>query len=518
MNGQVTSTAPTPETADAPDPGRWRILAVLLTTMFMSLVGVSIVNVVLPSIQTGLHADDTDIQWVLSGYALTFGVVLVAAGRAGDIVGRAPIFLAGVVIFTLSSVGAGLAPDPLTLNIARFIQGLGSGLLNPQVVGMIQHNFRGRERGRAYGALGSVVGVSVAIGPLIGGLIIQLFGAETGWRWTFLVNVPVGVVVIILALMWFPRPLFTRPPESPATHPEERAETSPSVEAELVVEPDVAITGRARRRGSRDRDLDPIGAVLLGVAVLALLLPFVQGEPTLFTWLLLPAGLLLMAAWVGWEKRYRARGRSPMVDLDLFRTGSFTYGTLIAGLYFLGVTSVWVLVALYLQNGLHMTALDTGLMGLPAALTSAVVSNWAGKRVMDYGRKIVIGGIVASFVGLGLSVLVIQLNAHTGFAIWWLALALLFIGVAQGAVISPNQTLTLTDVPLRYSGSAGGVLQTGQRIGTAVGLALVTAIFFATLQASDWQGAFTTGFAVIAGVVLMTLVVALADEKRRRRS
>lgn len=501
MNGQVTPTAPAAETADTPDPGRWRILAVLLTTMFMSLVGVSIVNVVLPSIQTGLHADDTDIQWVLSGYALTFGVVLVAAGRAGDIVGRAPIFLAGVVIFTLASVGAGLAPDPLTLNIARFIQGLGSGLLNPQVVGMIQHHFRGRERGRAYGALGSVVGVSVAIGPLIGGVIIRLFGAETGWRWTFLVNVPVGVVAIILALLWFPRPLFTRRPDSP-----------------VMVEPDVGITGKARRRGERERDLDPIGALLLGVAVLALLLPFMQGEPTIFTWLLLPAGLLLVAVWVAWEKRYRARGRSPMVDLELFRTGSFSYGTVIAGLYFLGVTSVWVLVALYLQNGLQMTALDTGLMGLPAALTSAVVSDWAGKRVADYGGMIVIGGILASLLGLGLSILAIQLNAHAGFSIWWLALALLFIGIAQGAVISPNQTLTLTDVPLRYSGSAGGVLQTGQRIGTAVGLALVTAIFFATLAASDWQGAFTTSFVVITGVVLVSLAVAMADERRRRRN
>ncbi|WP_372699748.1 MFS transporter [Arthrobacter sp. JSM 101049] len=505
----MTPHSSAPDAATEPDPGRWRILAVLLTTMFMSLVGVSIVNVVLPSIQTGLHADDTDIQWVLSGYALTFGVVLVAAGRAGDIVGRAPIFLAGVVIFTLSSVGAGLAPDPLTLNIARFIQGLGSGLLNPQVVGMIQHHFRGRERGRAYGALGSVVGVSVAIGPLLGGVIIQLFGAETGWRWTFLVNVPVGVVVVVLALLWFPRPLLTR-----------RTAAAPSGGVEPIVdatEPEVAARGRARRGGPRERDLDPIGALLLGLAVLALLLPFVQGKSTVWTWMLLPIGLLLVAGWLAWERRYRDRGRSPMVDLHLFRTGSFTFGTLIAGLYFLGVTSVWVLVALYLQNGLDMTALQTGLMGLPAALTSAVVSNWAGKRVMDYGRRIVIAGILSSLAGLGLSILVIQLNAHVGSGIWWLAAALVFIGIAQGAVISPNQTLTLAEVPLRYSGSAGGVLQTGQRIGTAVGLALVTAIFFAVLESSDWQAAFTTGFSVIAGVVLVTLVVALADERRRSR-
>ena len=122
----------------------------------------------------GLDASDSDLQWALTGYALTFGVVLVAAGRAGDVFGRGPLFIVGVALFTLSSVAAGLAPDPASLNIARVVQGLGSGLLNPQAVGMIQQYFRGAERGRAYGALGSVVGVSVAIGPVLGGLIIAL--------------------------------------------------------------------------------------------------------------------------------------------------------------------------------------------------------------------------------------------------------------------------------------------------------------------------------------------------------
>src|SRR5690625_1020400 len=146
-----------------PDRVRWRILAVLLAVIFMSLVSVSIVNVALPSIQRDLGAAQSDIQWVLSGYALTFGVILVAAGRAGDIMGRGGIFLVGVGIFTASSVAAGLAPDPLWLNAARFVQGIGSGLLNPQGIGMIQQYFRGPERGRAFGYFGTTVGVSVAI-------------------------------------------------------------------------------------------------------------------------------------------------------------------------------------------------------------------------------------------------------------------------------------------------------------------------------------------------------------------
>lgn len=150
--------------AAIPSAQRWRILAVLLVAIFMSLVGVSIVNVAIPSIQHGLGASDSDVQWVLSGYALTFGVVLVAGGRAGDLLGRGGLFVIGATIFTLASVAAGLAPGAGSLNAARFVQGVGSGLLNPQGVGMIQQYFRGAERARAFGAFGSVVGVAVGCG------------------------------------------------------------------------------------------------------------------------------------------------------------------------------------------------------------------------------------------------------------------------------------------------------------------------------------------------------------------
>src|SRR5690625_5587737 len=144
---------------------RGRMLLVLLTAIFMSLIAVSIVNVAVPSIQYGLGASDSDVQWVLSGYALTFGVVLVAAGRAGDLVGRGGIFIIGVTVYTLASVMAGFAPSAEALNVARFVQGVGAGLLNPQGVGMIQQYFLGPERGRAFGYFGATVGVAVALGP-----------------------------------------------------------------------------------------------------------------------------------------------------------------------------------------------------------------------------------------------------------------------------------------------------------------------------------------------------------------
>lgn len=473
--------------ADHSGTDRWRILAVLLVAVFMSLVGVSIVNVGLPSIQQGLGASQAQIQWVLSGYALTFGVVLVAAGRAGDIFGRGFLFILGVAIFTLASLAAGFATDPVVLTIARFVQGLGSGLLNPQGVGMIQQYFRGAERGRAFGMFGSMVGISVGVGPLLGGLLIHLGGPAEGWRWMFFVNVPVGLLALALALAWFPRPLLQLP------------------------------RGRTTRKALSA--LDPVGALLLGLAVLALLLPFIEARATVsaWWWALLPVGAVLLLAWLHWERRYKAAGHSPMVDLAIFRVRSFSYGSTLIGLYFLGVTSVWVLLALYMQQGLGHTALESGLIGLPNAIASALAANWAGRHVLRLGRKVVVGGMLSVLLGLALSVLVIELEDHGIGSEWWLLATLAFVGLGQGAVVSPNQTLTLAEVPLEYAGSSGGIMQTGQRIGTSIGIAIITAVSFTVLPHSDWTQAITAGFGLIGIIILSALAVSVIDLRHRQK-
>ncbi len=469
------------------DSRRWRILAVLLVAIFMSLVGVSIVNVALPSIQDGLDASESSLQWVLSGYALTFGVVLVAAGRAGDLMGRGGVFVVGVAVFTIASVAAGFAPDARSLNAARFVQGVGSGLLSPQGVGMIQQYFRGAARAKAFGAFGSVVGVAVGIGPPLGGLLIELGGPEIGWRLTFLLNVPVGLVCLALALAWFPRPLLHRP----------------------------RTTGPTAGIGSVWRSLDPVGSLLLGLAVLATMLPFVEGGTSAWFWLSLPVGVVLAWAWVRWERHYRATGRSPMVDLGIFSIRSFTRGSMISTLYFLGMTSIWVIVALYLQQGTGKSALQAGLVGIPSAVLAAISSSWAGARVVRHGRKVVIGGLLLALVGLLSSIAVVLLQSGGYVSEWWLLLTLAFVGAAQGSVISPNQTLALADVPLAYAGSSGAVMQTGQRIGTSIGIAVITSVTFATLAVTSWPVAMSVGFGLIILVVLVTLAVAVSDQRDR---
>lgn len=471
------------------DPVRWRILAVLLTVIFMSLVSVSIVNVALPSIQVALDASQSDLQWVLSGYALTFGVVLVAAGRAGDIMGRGGIFILGVAIFTLASLASGLAPDAKWLNAARFIQGVGSGLLNPQGLGMIQQYFRGAERGRAFGLFGTTVGFSVAIGPVLGGLLIKFGGLDLGWRLTFLLNVPIGLLAIVLALAWFPKPLISLK--------------------------QLRAQGQQGGRKSRLSSLDPVGSGLLGLAVLAVLFPFVESRVSPLTWLLLPLGGVLVYVWLRWERYYKRTGRSPMVDLNIFSTRSFSNGTLIMTLYFMGMTSIWVLVPLYIQEGNGLTALESGLIAVPASLTSAYAANWAGRRVMRYGRKLIIGGILCALLGLVLSIGVIFLHDLSHVSVWWLMPTLALIGIAQGTVISPNQTLTLQDVPLAYAGSSGAIMETGQRVGTSIGIAVITAAAFTTLAHTSWPIAVTIGFGLIGLMMILALWVAIVDLRQR---
>ena len=471
-----------------PDPRRWRILIVLIVALFMSLVGVSVVNVALPSIGHGLGATESELQWVLSGYALTFGIGLVSAGRAGDIYGRGPLFIAGITVFTVASIVSGFAQDPMMLNVSRAVQGIGSGLLNPQVIGMIQQYFRGEERGLAFGYFGSAVAVAVAVGPLIGGLLIQGAGPEQGWRWTFLINVPVGIAAIVLALVWFPKPLLNS-----KLPPEQREE-----------------------RESSDRSLDPVAAVILGVAVLAIMLPFVEGGRSRLVWWALPAGLALLFAWVHWERRQKRVGRRPMVDLAIFKVKSFTNGSVLITLYFMGVSSVWVIIALYMQDGLGHSALAAGLVGLPGALCSSVAAQWGGHNVAKHGRMVVIAGMYSALLGLVSSVLVVWLASRGMVSEWWLLLTLSFIGLAQGAVITPNQTLTLADVPLEYAGSSGGIMQTGQRIGTSVGIAVITALTFGVLAVSNWSIAFMIGFAAIIVVVALALLVAYADQRQRQ--
>ena len=473
--------------ADAPyipDPKRWKALTVCLVVGFMALLDVSIVNVALPSIERGLGASESALSWVVSGYALTFGLVLVPSGRLGDAYGRRTAFLAGLVLFTVASAACGLARNPGWLVAARLVQGAAGGLLNPQISGMIQQLFRGHERGKAFGLLGTVIGISTAVGPLTGGLLIQAFGADEGWRWVFFVNLPIGVLAFFLALRLVP-------------------------------------ASCAARDTAHRQSLDPVGVLLLGAGVLAVMLPLVEEREWegAAKWLLVPLGAVLVVLFLLWERAYARRGRAPLVDLALFHNRAYSLGALLGLLYFAGFTTIFFIYTLFLQNGMGYSALQAGLALTPFAVGSAASAAVGGRYVTRVGRPIIAAGLVLVTVGLAATFFVVGAVHGTGVG-WALLAPLLVAGVGSGLVIAPNQTLALTDVPVAQGGTAGGVLQTGQRVGSAAGIAAVGAVFFARVAAThDWSEALDYGVLTALAFVLAALLVALLDvayERRRR--
>jgi EmrB/QacA subfamily drug resistance transporter len=458
---------------DPPDPRRWKALAVCLLSGFMTLLDVSIVNVALPSMEEGLGAEPNALQWIVSGYALTLGLLLVPAGRLGDARGRRTVFMTGVALFVLASAACGLAPSPLTLVIARLVQGFAGGLVTPQVSGFIQTLFRGEERAKAFGFFGTTVGIATAIGPVFGGALIELFGTEHGWRAVFFVNLPLGAAALVLARRYLPEP--------------------------------VPVPG-ARR------DLDPVGVVLLGAAVVCVLLPFIEQR----TWdrsirvSLFALAVALFLAWVLHERRY-GRDREPVVSLDLFRIRSYVFGAGVALLYFAGFTGTFFIFTQYLQLGLEYSAWKAGLAAVPFAVGTAIMASVGTRYVLRRGRALVAFGLATVIAGLALVWIAVRAEPGDDVALYT-ALPLLIAGLGGGLVISPNQTLTLSQVPVRRAGSAGGVLQTGQRIGSAAGIAVTGSVFYAGLASGqDYATAFRHGVVVIAGFVAAALALAVAE-------
>jgi EmrB/QacA subfamily drug resistance transporter len=476
----AASARPAPPRDDGyrPDPDRWMALGVVLAAGFMTLLDVSIVNVALPSIEQGLHAQQNALQWIVAGYALALGLLLVPAGRFGDAHGRRPVFMVGVALFVVASAACALAQTPLELVLTRVVQGFAGGLISPQISGLIQSLFRGEERGKAFGLFGSTIAVSSAIGPLTGGALIALFGVHEGWRAVFFVNLPIGAAILLLARRYLPAP-----------------------------------TAAERRRQS----LDPLGVLLLGAAMLCILVPFIEQR----SWhsplrvALFPLGALLLVVWVLHERRY-SRSREPLVSLDLFRIRSYALGAPVGLLFFGGFIALFFIQTQYLQLGLGYPAWKSGLAVTPFAIGSALVSAPGSRQALRRGPKLVALGLAMVLVGM--AGVWVAVDAHPGYDVaLWIALPLLIAGLGSGLVISPNLTLTLSQVPVARAGSAGGVLQTGQRIGSAAGIAVTGSVFYTQLASShgDFASAFRHGIVGIAAFVAAALALVLADASTR---
>jgi EmrB/QacA subfamily drug resistance transporter len=480
--GHATGRASTDGQPALQHPRRWRALWVSLIAAFMTLLDTSIVNVALPSIERDLGASAASVQWVVSGYALAFGLALVPAGRLGDVLGRRRMFLIALSAFVATSALSGAAPTAGLLIAARLLQGVAGGMLIPQNTGLIQELFSGAERGRAFGFLGATVGLATAAGPVIGGLLLAAFAGPEGWRWIFYVNLPIGLVALVLAARLLPA---------------------------------------ATKATSRGLQLDLVGALLLGAGILSLLLPLVDATDGGLTrlWPLFGLAVVLLVGFAWWESRTARRGRQPMLDPQLTHTSGYAPGLAIGSLYFMGFTGIWLVLALFFQDGLGYSPLRSGLAVTPFALGVAVSAAVAGRLVTRVGRWLTVTGLTTTVAGLAATALVLR-QVGGDRAAWAVVGSLLLAGLGGGMVTSPNVTLTLEAVPVRMAGAAGGALQTAQRIGAAIGTALLASIFYRILTSSGHAYPKTVSDTLLCacGLMLLALLLAIAELWHRRSS
>ncbi|MBR7839400.1 MFS transporter [Actinospica durhamensis] len=444
-------------------------LFVLLIGVFMALLDFFIVNVALPSAQKELHASSAGIQWVVAAYGIALAAGLISGGRIGDLFGRKQSFILGMLLFTLASVGCGIAPSVGVLITARAVQGLAAAVFLPQILGIIGAAFSGPARVRAFNGYGLTAGLGAVFGQLIGGALIQANLFDLGWRLVFWINVPIGAAAIVLALRALP---------------------------------DV-------RGGARTR-LDPVGTGLLGAAVLALILPLVEGRTDgwpAWTWTSLAACPALLVLFYLHQRRLIARGGAPVLNPALFQSRAFAVGMPVALVYNLSIASFFFVLALYLQQGRGLTALDSGLLFGAVGVPYLMSSMSSGKLAARFGRSLMAVGSVVQGAGYAL----LALTAHqegAGHTICWLIPGMVVVGLGMGCAYSPMFGLVLAGVDPRHASSASGLLSTVQQIGGATGIAVAGIVFFDRLGVHLDAGAFTGAFG--DALILLTLVSAAA--------
>ena len=457
----MTTLASRPVTGGR-QPGEvgWGPLLVVLAGTFMTFLDFFIVNVALPSIQAQLHAGPAAIQLVVAGYGLSFAIGMISGGRLGDLYGRRRLFTAGLALFTLTSAGCGLAPSAAFLVAARVLQGAAGALMTPQVLAIIGTVYAGARRGRAFAAYGMAMGIAGVAGQLLGGALIQADIGGSAWRGIFLINLPVGLVALLLVRRIVPE-----------------------------------------SHGQRAR-LDLAGTALATLALTAIVLPLIEGQQhgwPPWAWLSLAASPAVLGAFVAHQLRRRSAGRAPLVDLALFRRRTFGIGSLAALTFALVPPSFFFVLALYLQEGRGFSPLFSGVIftavgaGFFAAmLVTPAMTARLGRQVLALGAVVVAAGclLLAAAADSASSAELLPGLAIAGFGI--------------GMVLVPLSATVLRGVDPRHAGAASGVLSTAQQVGAALWVAVVGVAFYRGLAAGSFTHAFAVSLDLLAALTVLT--------------
>ena len=432
-------------------PRRWLAAIVMIVGALMDMIDVTIVNVALPTIRGDLHASATQLEWVVSAYMLAFAAALIIAGNLGDLFGRKRVFLAGVTVFGLASLAAGLSQSGAELIAARVVQGTAAAAMAPQVLATFRAIFSGAERGKAFSIYGAMLGFASAVGLLLGGVLTEanLFGWS--WRAVFFVNIPVAVAALIAGLRFVPE---TRDP------------------------------------GARRPDVP--GAVLLAGSLVAIVYPLLEGRQLgwpAWVWVLLAGGVAGLGVLGLLEARRagrRADGPAPLLRAELFRVPAFAAGLGVQMAFAAGLQGFFLALALWLQAGEHFSPLKAGLTAVAFSAGSFLGAPVAVPLAQRYGRSVLaIGGVLmaAGIAGVSLAASHVGVNGSP----WPVVPGLVVCGAGLALLIIPLVNVVLAAVPVEAAGGASGLFSTAQQLGGAVGVALLGTVFFGYLNGHTFE-------------------------------
>jgi EmrB/QacA subfamily drug resistance transporter len=407
----------------------WAILVTLSLGFFMTLLDLTIVNIAIPSMLDKLDASFDEVLWVINGYVLILAVLLITAGRLGDLRGQRNLFAAGVAVFTIASLACGLAAEPWQLIAARVVQGLGAAMLMPQTMALIIAHFPAERRGAAMGVWGAVAGLATIAGPTVGGLLVTAFD----WRWIFFVNVPIGLLVFVMA---------------------------------IALIPDV--------RHSRDHRLDLPGVLIATAGLFCLAFALTEGqryEWSVWIWGLFAASVLIFVAFV-FQQRSRQRAE-PLVPFVLFKQRNFTVLSMVGMAVSIGMIGLFLPISIYLQSVLGFSAVKAGLVLAPSSVLAMVISPFAGKLSDRLGgKRILIFGLTVYAIGMAWLIVIFDVDSS------WQSFMGPFVitGIGIGCVFAPMATEAMRGVAPMMAGAASGVNNTLRQIGSVLGSTAAGAI------------------------------------------
>ncbi|MER7184198.1 MFS transporter [Streptomyces hyaluromycini] len=451
---------------------RMLVLAICCMSLLIVSLDTTALNVGLPSMQRELHASTAGLQWTIDAYTLVLASLLMLAGSTGDRVGRKKVFMTGLVVFSVGSLLCSLAPNLDSLIAFRMVQAVGGSMLNPVAMSIITNTFTDpRERARAIGVWGAVVGISMAAGPLVGGLLVE----SVGWRAIFWVNIPVGLAAVLLTLRFVPE-----------------------------------------SRAPKARRPDPVGQVLV-IALFGSLTYAIIEAPTAGTGTVLPFAAVALAALLGllW---YEPRRDEPLIDLRFFRSAPFSGATVTAISAFASLGGFLFLSTLYLQNVRGLDALHAGLWMLPMAVPMFLCAPLAGRLVGSRGPRLPL--VIAGIAMTASAVLFAAFEAETSDTTLFLGYVL--FGIGFGFVNAPITNTAVSGMPRTQAGVAAAVASTSRQLGQTLGVAVIGAVLASGVGSSSYAGRFVSaarpGWWILAGCGLAVLVLGAVTNGRWARA